>query len=133
MKRPYFCDKFNMLRFKVIAVLNMRWLIDDVSSRSCRESRGNHLLETRKIGLAVIAICYWKSILAEFLVLNNNEHPLSLQEDAIEKLADYRVLPDCLGRFDANHWTRAFTYRIFRFRWRPLLGLAHKAYSRVSC
>ena len=58
--------------------------------------------------------------------------PLSLQEDAIEKLADYRVLPDCLGRFDANHRTRAITYRILRLCWRPLLGLANEADSRVD-
>ena len=55
-----------------------------------------------------------------------------MQEDAIEKLADYRVLPDCLGRFDANYRSRAFTYRILRFSRCPLLGLANEAYGRVD-
>ncbi|MGL5604356.1 MAG: hypothetical protein ACRDDP_03620, partial [Plesiomonas sp.] len=58
--------------------------------------------------------------------------PLSLQEDAIEKLADYRVFPDCLDRFDANHRVSAFTYRIFCLCWRPQLGLADQAKCRVA-
>ncbi|MGL6122238.1 MAG: hypothetical protein ACRC1W_04265 [Shewanella sp.] len=82
--------------------------------------------------LAFIAICYFKLIFAELLVLNNNEYSLSLQEDAIEKLADYRVLPDSLGRFDANDRARALTYRILRFCRRCLLGLANKAKHKVK-
>ena len=67
-----------------------------------------------------------------FLVLNNNEHPLSLQEDAIEELADYRVFPDCLDRFDANQRISALADRILRLCWRPLLGLANEANGRVD-
>lgn len=81
----------------------------------------------RRIDLAVIAICYFKSILAGFLVLNNNGHPLSLLEDAIEKFAADCDLPYCPSCVDANHWARSFFYRICGFFRCTSFSLADKA------
>lgn len=78
-------------------------------------------------GLVVIAICYFKSILAGFLVLKNTEHPLTLLEDANEKLAADCVLSYCPSCIHANHWTTSIVYRVFGLFRCARVGLADKA------